>query len=715
MINISGSNLAIGIALVMRDGFSAQSRIAGASMSTLQKRALMLQRQQTSMARNANAMGAAIGAAAIYGLGRWVSEGAKFNYVMKYVSSISNSTGNQFDKLNRRAVTLGESTMFTAIQISDGMRWMAQAGMEATSIYNSMGAIANLAGSTMSNIEGRGGAADWVTNIAKAFDITLNEKNVTKISDVLSVAVNKSNTKLYEFGEAMKYAQATAADLNLTFEEVSAGIMVLANAGIQGTMAGTALENMMRYVTKAAGTSATSRQIRALGILGMTQEDLQDSEGALLSFSAILKKTSKVASTMGTVGAQNALIDLFGVRGKRAASTIARKMMDYEKFLGMLNKSGGSSAQWMAGMMGTAEGSILQLTSAWTSFKIAFFESLEPVLVPLIKGLTGVLKMINAIARTRIGKLLMIGATALLIMKTASMAYRAVLLTVRLLTVNLGTTMAVASTSSVAGLNNMTNAANRYGAAIVRANAASGMARGGGIAAMMGMGKMSRGGVKYTSKGVPYIIGSTGAARFLTKNQASNKHIFGKYGGGLMNKAKGMKMGGLKNLSGKGFGIGLLASLGLGMASSAAGEQSGLGKGLGIAADAASYGLTGATIGSIFPVIGTAVGGVVGALGGLLWGLYDKVWSSKQEIENIDTQKAEEALSPQRWKRLLEKADGLKKYDKYQYMGGGSADPFFNMKKTFQSTIIVNLNGDTVYEETIDEPNKQANVAIGVM
>jgi len=714
MINVSGSNLGIGISLIMRDGFSGPAMVAGANMDKLQMKAHRLATQQMTMARNANAMGAAIGGAAIYGLSKWVSEGAKFNYTMKYVSAISGGVGKEFDRLNNKAVTLGESTMFTAHQISDGMRWMAQAGMDANSIYNSMGAIANLAGATMSNIEGRGGAADWVTNVAKAFDITLNEKNVTKISDVIAVAVNKSNTKLYEFGEAMKYAQSTAKDLSMTFEETSAGIMVLANAGIQGTMAGTALENMMRYVTKAAGTSATKRQIRALGILGMTQKDLQDAKGDLLSYGTILTKVSKIAGTMGNVDAQNALIDLFGVRGKRGASTIARKLMDYYKFLDDLNNSGGKAKGWMDDMMGSAQGSILQLTSAWTSFKIAFFESLEPVLVPFIKGMTGILKVINAIARTGIGKVLMIAGSALLIMKTAGMAFRTVLYTVKLLAGDVGMTVVNSAARGTAGLNTMTNAANRAAAAMGNVNA---MSTRGGMGylwnfATGGKNKnVGKAGVMYNASNRAY---DPATGRFLSNKAVAAKQASAGLGYGKTGFSSWGKH------AGKGLGIGLLGSMAVGMASGAVGTESNFGKGLGVASDALTYGLTGASIGTFFGPMGTLVGGIGGTVGGLLWGLYDKVYNVKEELDSVDMSGADDITKAGKWKKLLSKEipKGLEErgsHQQFRYQGDdGGFGPFFDMNKTFSSNITINLNGESVYEEKIDEPNADVDVSLGL-
>jgi len=722
MINVSGSNLGIGISLIMRDGFSGPAKIAGANMDEIAAKAHRLATQQMTMARNANAMGAAIGAAAIYDISKWVDEASRFNYTMKYVSSISGGVGKDFDKLNNKAVTLGEKTMFTAAQIADGMRWMAQAGMDAKSIYASMGAVTDLAGSTMTDIEGRGGAADWVTNIARGFNIALNEKNVTKIADVLAVATNKSNLNLHELGEAMKYTYSTAYDLKMSLEETAAGVMVLSNAGITGSMAGTALENMLRYVTRAAGKNATKRQREALGILGMTREDLVDAKGNLLSYGVILKKVSETAGKMGTADAQNALIDLFGVRGKRGASTISAHLMTYYQFLNDLNNAGGQASEWMGNMMNTAHGSILQLTSAWLSFKIAFFEALEPIIVPFVNALTALLKMLNAIVRTGLGKILVVAATFMLIGKTAAMAFRAVLYTVRLLAGDVGTVLVSSTAAGTAGLNNMTNAANRTASAMGRVfGMGAGLSGGltGGLN-YLGFGNKNRGGVKWAKNGRPYIIGPGGGAQFISNKAAENRNVWGSKVGGYMTNNK---RGGFADLKGKGLGWGFLGALGLGMASSAVGTEGAFGTGLGIAADSASWGLTGATVGSIIPFLGTGVGAIVGAVGGLLWGLYDKIWAVKAEIESTDTASVDEVSAQGKWKRLVgsgildpdRMGEKLGSYQKYTYDGHGRGfGPFWDQNRQFSSTIIVNLNGDKVYEEEIDDPNSQADVNVGI-
>lgn len=630
MYNVGGSNLAIGISLIMRDRFTNQARTAGMAMDSMEQKAERLRRQQLSMARDMNATGAAIGAAAIAGMGQWYREGAKFGYTMKYVSTLG---GGAYDQLSKRATQLGEDTIFTARQVSDGMRWMAQAGMESTGIYESIGAITELATATLTDIGGRGGAADWVTNLSKAFKIPLKAENIERLSNTIAKSVNKANLTLYDYGEAMKYAQSTASVLDYSLEETSAAIMVMANAGMQGTMAGVAFENSLRYFSKAISDSATGRQTDALTKLGLSPEQFKDARGNLVHYGEILKKVREASKGLeGNVAVQGAINDIFGVRGSRAILQNINSLSDYNNLLKEIQNSDGYAKKVSDELMGTSEGSILQLISTWESFKIKFAEAIEPMIDPLVNGIRLLITGINKLMSTSSGAKLAMIAAGYVAIRTIVMGYRAVVMSLRLAHTVLGTSAAAATSKATAGYNAATNAANRYATAAGRASG-MGMAGGMGMGMFSGMSTGTRGkaGRWLARKGVgSYTDMAKNGALYTLAGKTST---FAKKG-----TAAGWTMGGMGKFgkyAGKLSLPAMLAGMGLELASdSAGGNKTGLGKGLGVAGDTLGWAGTGAMLGSVIPGIGTGIGAIIGGVGGLLYSLNERLDETADKLDD---------------------------------------------------------------------------------
>ena len=690
---LSGSNLAIGISLIMRDQFTGRANAAAASLHNLDKKTQAMQRRQLEFSRNMNAVGAGIGAMAIRGMGQWVKVGAEFDYMMTYVNQIATKKGGiGFDKLSMKAKTLGSDTMFTARQVGDAMKFMAMAGQNTEEIYNNITAAVTLAGATMERLEGKGGTSDIMTNIMRGFQIEASEKNSMYVADVLTTAITSANTNLWDLHEAMKYTISTAKDLNVSLEETAAMVMMAGDAGIQGTMAGTAAENMLRYLTKAIGSAATGRQTNAIKALGMSPEDFKDAEGNLLSISAILHKVTSNIRGMSNVNAQNVLIDLFGVRGKREASLVTRNIDIFDKYIDKLTS--GSSGRATAGLnaqMGTLQGHGIQLASAWEVFKISFTEALTPVLLPLLSGMTKLLKVVTGLSQTKVGQWLMAIGAGFLVIKTVSMAYKAVVLSLRLAHMSMATSFGTQAGAVVGGYSRMTAAAHRYNMAATGTSVpmmfAGARGRAGKWMASRGVGKYSG----MTKGGSQYSIGKGGRSTFISKGSAPTGWSMA--GGG----------GKLGKFMGRASLPAMIGGMGLQMASDYAGDNN-WGKGLGIAGDTLGGAGTGAMIGSIIPGIGTAIGGIVGGVGGLLWGLYNRLSEAEDEIEKAKAEDKSTDFSSEAWRA---KARNLLNMQQGEWIWGkGFQNNVNSMSGTNRQGAMNHLNQGGTYMDGIRDPNR---------
>lgn len=713
MLGLGGNNLAIGISLHMRDNFTSRTHAARAALQGLDEDTIRMQKRQMEMQRNLNATGAAAGAFAIRAMAGWTKVGAEFDYKMRYVQSIADPSNNvDFDSLQHRAKTLGAETMFTARNVADAMKFMAMAGQDVEQIYNNIGAAVTLAGATMERLEGKGGTADIMTNLMRGFAIEATEKNSMRVADILTTAITSANTNLWDLHEAMKYSISTAKDLNVSLEETAAMIMMAGDAGIQGSMAGTATENMLRYVTRATDETRRGRQGDALARLGLHPQDLKDSHGNLLNIADLLRVISRATQGLsGNADYQNILNDIFGVRGKREASILLRNLEDFEGYIVRLNtQSDGRATKNLRDMMDTLQGAGIQLKSSWESFMIAYTESIGPILKPLIQGLTWLVKLVTRMAETPLGKIGIVMATGFIVAKTATMAYRAVVLTLRLAHIRAAQTLSASAASGVTSWNSLTAAATRYNAAATGASVAAT----GGIArkmAMMGIGSYSA----MTARGSQYVIGAGGRSKFVPKGSMPQGWSIG----------AGSRLAGINNFMGRASLPAMLAGMGLNMASNAVGSDTVTGKGLGVLGDTVGWAGTGAMLGSIIPGIGTAVGGILGGVGGLMYSLHTRLKETADEIDKMKEPTGEH-LSGESWLDTYNRMKGLQPGDeiyrkafntsKWYGSSAESNESWLKNQKAYtdkqQTQVVINMDGSQIFNQTIDE--REANFLVNL-
>ncbi len=479
---IGGSSLGIGVTLFLRDQFTGPAQRIKASSKDLNAQMRRMQEDQLRHQRNLN-MGLAFGGAmALRGIGKQIKKAADYNYEMEFVKSITTATADEQKRLLSIASRLAGETMFYPKDIAEGMRFMSMAGMEATQVMQNIEGAVNLAGATMSQLGGKGGAADIMTNVMKQFAIDF--KYTTDVADILSYAVTRSNTNLFDLGEALKYAGSTSMDLNIGLEESTAMVMALGNAGMQGSMAGVAMENSMRYLSRAFSDFGSGPSKKALGMLGLQFSDVTDSAGDLLSMTEIITKIGGALANLpgGNVQQQALLQSIFGVRGKRAGSLFIRNLQEFKKFTGEIaTKATGHSANIMSDMMSTLRGEIDKTKSQWEAFWIAFSTSVEPIVKFLVKGMRVLAKTLTWLMDIPFfSEFLSTGLTAFIAINTVAFAFKGIMAGLKLMQSQFTSGLATMGVTGTAAWNSMTIAAGKYAGVAGMAN----------LTAMAGKGKL---------------------------------------------------------------------------------------------------------------------------------------------------------------------------------------------------------------------------------
>ena len=401
--SLTGSNLEIGIALVLQDRFSNQAREASSQIKRLHNEAKMA---VTANLQSAKSMADTVmvwSGRALDGIYSMLQEGAGFVDTMTTVKAITAATDTQMKGLSETAQSLGIATMFDSKEIASGMQYLAMAGNTAEEIQQMIEGAAYVAGATNMALGGKGGTADLITNVMSTFQI--EAAGAATVGDQLAKAALSSNMSMIDLAEAVKYAGADMVNLKRSLPEVAALAGVLGNAGIQGSMAGTAMSNMARYLNKSL-VQPSYKGGKALAALGLSIKDFTDSNGDLIDLSSAIGKIVGGMKGLSSMEVAQVFNDIFGVRGNRAAAALARSLPEYESLLNkILYKSDGYAKSIVEQRMETIAGGIDQMKSALENLRTTFTTAIAPVVTPIFKGIARIFEGIrNIFALPGIGK-----------------------------------------------------------------------------------------------------------------------------------------------------------------------------------------------------------------------------------------------------------------------------------------------------------------------
>lgn len=411
--SLSGSALNIGIAIVLEDKFSNPAADINRQIKQLQNDAKAAVYDNLSAAQGifSNISNGFFEIAR--GMGTAIADSYEFIDTMTTVGAITEATQSQMKALENTALDLGYQTILTSKDIASGMKYLAMAGNDAKKIQALIESASYMGIAGGLSVGGKGGAADMLTNIMYMYGLN-PETEASSISDQITKATLAANISMEDLANSLRYAGGDMHSFGLSVAETSAMIGVLGNNGIQASMAGTALGNMMRYLTRSITKKGTDGY-KYLTQMGLSEEDFFDAQGNLQDMGYILTKlgdawvrlSEKEQSLFGNA--------IFGVRGLRAGKALMSNYQDYLNLLKEIENSEGYAKSISEKRMNSLAGSLEQMTSAWESVQIAFAKSLEPVLVPILKMISNILGVVQNILQSPWGTFISVIAGLLVI------------------------------------------------------------------------------------------------------------------------------------------------------------------------------------------------------------------------------------------------------------------------------------------------------------
>jgi len=402
MIN-SRSLVEVGVAMVLKDRFSNEAGRISNSFRTMMNDMNTWNRGIQMSAANAFDFGKEL----VGGMAKAYQYSAGVYDQVFLASKMSGANAAQQARLMQVAKEVNEVTPLTAKDIASGERYLAMAGNNVEQIEKMIGPAAKLASIFSMPIGEKGGVADLMTNIMQTFNIP--SQNATQVVDQLATAVNSANISLTDLAQSFQYSGAEFRNAKISMGDAAAAIGVLGNQGIQASSAGTALANMMRYLTLSV-TGQKKAGSTMLKSLGIDPASLVDSQGNLLRLDKIITMLGDKLRGRRGIDISSALFNIFGVRGTRAASAL---LQDYwsgtnklTELMDKVNSAKGTVESLTQERLQTPAGIIEQFKSNWENFIVTAGSTLAQVFNPLLKFGSGLLKIINDIQETWAGKFL---------------------------------------------------------------------------------------------------------------------------------------------------------------------------------------------------------------------------------------------------------------------------------------------------------------------
>lgn len=289
--------------------------------------------------------------------------GSNFASGMSEVKAIMGASAEDVKRLSDKAKEMGASTVFSASQSAEALKYMAMAGWSADDAIAGLDGVMNLAAASG---EALGTTSDIVTDAMTAFG--LSAKDASHFADVLAKASSSSNTNVGMMGDTFKYVAPVAGAMGYSIEDVGVAIGLMANSGIKASQAGTQLRTLLANMAKP--TDQVAYDMEQLGI------SLTDSSGEMLSFNDIMVDLRESFSGLSEVQKTQYAASLAGKEGMSGLLAIVNAAPeDFDALRDAINNSDGTALNMANTMTDNLPGAITIAKSALEGLGIQIYES----------------------------------------------------------------------------------------------------------------------------------------------------------------------------------------------------------------------------------------------------------------------------------------------------------------------------------------------------
>ena len=207
-----------------------------------------------------------------------------FEQSMANTAGIAGATGADFEKLSNAAKSAGKATSFTASEAADALGYMALAGWDVNKSTAALTPVLKLAEATQGDLAT---TSDLVTDSMSAMGVGI--ESLQPYLDTVVKTNNKANTNAAQLMEAFIGVGGAAKAAGLDYKATATALGIMANNGLKGAQAGTALNSILVRMT------SKDTALNAYKKLGVS---IYDTAGNTRDFGDILKDTNKAMTNM---------------------------------------------------------------------------------------------------------------------------------------------------------------------------------------------------------------------------------------------------------------------------------------------------------------------------------------------------------------------------------------------------------------------------------
>lgn len=310
---------------------------------------------------------------------------ADFDSAMNQIAATKNisTTSDDMTRLREQAMKLGADTAFSSQQAAEGLNILSMAGYDTDAAIGMSTDMLNLASAGQIDMAD---SASYLATTLKGFGKGFEESG--GIADRIALGASVAATDVGDLGAAFADASATSHAYGQDVNEVGVALLKLADQGVVGSAAGTALAAAEKNIFTASEQGA--KALEQLGVSAYT------SKGEVKAFNKVINEINDATKGMSDQERSDILSDIFDVQGLDAYNKmIATTSEDEEKFYNAMENSSGAAANMAKTQQEGLNGALIELSSAFDNLKINIGSVFTG---PLEKGadfLTGLISKFN--------------------------------------------------------------------------------------------------------------------------------------------------------------------------------------------------------------------------------------------------------------------------------------------------------------------------------
>lgn len=412
-MNSGQAMVSVGVAMILQDQFTNQANNIGKAYRDMMEEIYQSSGASRGLTEMVWSRGATAGALTV--MGGLIDSYTYFADVQNdlfWATKMTNGGLEEQQALMERVREVNLVTPLTNKDLSSAARFMAMAGNTNEAIQHMLEPVAELSGVFGMQAGGKGGVADLFTNISMMFGRNLeDQQEAYNVANELYAVTTSSNTNLQDLAQAITYSGSEMRRAGYGLRETAASIGAIGNYGIQGSAAGTALANMMRYIQLSA-SGQKKKGSDMLKAVGIDAKSLMDSEGHLISLNEIYHKMYEVTKDLDTFSKNQFFYNVFGVRGTREIAAMVQMIEDaaggaskYEEIMQRMqdatgtNELGKAYGEWTEG----PAGQLAMFKAELDNLRTTVGEQIAPLFTPILHHLNSIMSMVGWLGKTGLG------------------------------------------------------------------------------------------------------------------------------------------------------------------------------------------------------------------------------------------------------------------------------------------------------------------------